>query len=131
MNLKEIVDAYNNGTLQYEDCRFNGVWYDCIESAALTMEGINTRNFRSRPPEPKLRPWRPEEVPVGALIKMFDIDIPTLILGYGVCKDSDNTKYVQYVHNGYISGDGLDFCMQHRKYSTDQGKTWKPCGVME
>lgn len=74
-------------------------------------------------PEPKLRPWRPDEVPVGAITKAHgDESSARMIVGY-----SEQGIFLAQDTGAYPFGDLLRF----RKHSTDGGKTWHPCGVME
>lgn len=81
------------------------------------------------PPPAKLRPWRPSETPVGALYRT---------------KESANVEsgyrgVITYVDDGgipipygqqivWITFDRLLATYEH---STDNGVTWKPCGVEE
>ncbi len=73
-------------------------------------------------PEPKLRPWRPEEVPVGALLKNKTNRDRTMIVGISV-----DTIYMfnesrrDYIHKLFT----------YWEHSLDNGKTWLPCGVFE
>jgi len=77
--------------------------------------------------EPKLRPWRPEEVPVGALMRTKGGNgVPWVILGVSV----RNTIQFPGGDNA-IHGDDFNQAMTLREHSIDHGKTWAPCGVME
>ena len=67
--------------------------------------------------EPKLRPWRPEEVPVGAQVQMRGFR--GIITGVGI------THVVIGCHEW-----GLD-ALAEAVYSLDDGETWLPCGVEE
>lgn len=60
--------------------------------------------------DPKLRPWKVEEVPLGYLIRAKG--------GENICLIIDTTfeaRRLQWL---------IDY-----EHSTDGGKTWKPCGV--
>lgn len=61
--------------------------------------------------EPKLRPWKAEEVPLGAWQKH---------------KGDDPHKWLIATSQG-LYDDWLANCL----HSIDQGKTWLPCGVKE
>jgi hypothetical protein len=76
-------------------------------------------------PEPKLRPWKPEEVPVGALYK-WNGHVSVIL---AVCDNA--LKFVD--HEGDINGNFLDRgCISKKsEHSLDGGKTWLPCGVLE
>ena len=73
-----------------------------------------------KPKEKKLRPWKPEEVPVGAIVQRKDWP-PT------------NWTYIMGVKGWEVRTlDGFcSFTVLYEVYwhSTDGGKTWKPCGV--
>ncbi len=71
-------------------------------------------------PGAKLRPWTPEEVPVGALLRWKDTPLTSVILG---------------IRNSHLVGCNdtypLALVLTTMLHSTDGGKTWQPCGVME
>jgi hypothetical protein len=72
----------------------------------------NTTWYRIKP-TPVLRPWTADEVPLGAWMR----------------KKQDVTHRWVVIE----TGDELwrqDWCKNH-EHSTDCGKTWLPCGVME
>jgi hypothetical protein len=93
-------------------------------------------------PEPKLRPWRPEEVPLGAILKRVKIlynetDIDSLEVGFETVIVSKSPRCGLQCVSGKgvqtILADTEHWCnlpMTH-EYSTDGGKTFKPCGVEE
>jgi hypothetical protein len=64
-------------------------------------------------PTLKLRPWAADEVPLGAQVR----------------KKSDPT-YRWVIANTGSHDDRLKLVENH-EHSTDNGKTWHPCGVME
>ena len=74
-------------------------------------------------PTSKLRAWKPEEVPVGAITMTNDDSFEVLqivgrngigcLLAHGCCA---------------YSFEGM---LMLRRYSIDGGKTWHPCGVEE
>jgi len=72
--------------------------------------------------EPRLRPWRPEEVPVGALARNKTGEARYLIVAAGPMGIGVG-----------VGGVWVDFesTLDSREHSTDGGKTWKPCGVAE
>jgi hypothetical protein len=80
------------------------------------------REFRlaPEPPAKRYRPWTPEEVPVGALTRPKDKGDVLMIIGIrgrGVLLAGDSGDYPLH---------GL---LNLREHSTDNGKTWLPCGV--
>lgn len=81
-------------------------------------------NYRIKP-EPKLRPWKPDEVPVGALIRIKNSNWLTIISGRNKHEISTPTL------SGPNECHSLDYALRHLEHSTDGGKTWLPCGVEE
>jgi len=80
-------------------------------------------------PEPKLRPWNPEEVPVGALMKTKSGNGGRyMIVGLW---DFRMKNLIQLGPPSAESGMSAETAMNNWLYSTDQGKTWLPCGVTE
>lgn len=83
--------------------------------------------YRIKSSEPTFRPWKPEEVPVGALMR-YKNSIPSrsVILGLKL------NESVQYVNNNNgISNVSFSALFREFEHSLDQGKTWHPCGVLE
>jgi len=73
-------------------------------------------------PTPVLRPWTADEVPVGAIVRYKENNksIRMLIVcnqQIGLC--------------GYQTNFPYDYLRDEVEHSTDLGKTWHPCGVME
>lgn len=93
--------------------------------------GLAAHKFKVKP-EPELRPWRPEEVPVGALIR-WKSEVReqfTGSQGFDIC-------IIQGI-SGYRLLTGIPFCnftfntvLKNHEHSLDHGKTWLPCGVQE
>lgn len=69
--------------------------------------------------EPKLRPWKPEEVPVGAWMREKNGGLPSLIVAV-----TGRT-----LHRGHGDSIQFDYALNHYEHSTDNGVTWKPCGI--
>ena len=99
-------------------------WHDCDQDRGFDIEIC----YRIKP-EPKLRPWKPEEVPVGCLFRYKDWyrDVRAMILtvnGDGItwADCSDATALIR-----------VRFCelMERCVHSLDGGKTWKECGIYE
>ena len=70
-------------------------------------------------PAKKYRPWTPEEVPVGVLIRAIGLKWRGLILG--VNAQGQIEHFVGRTDLGYACG--------NHEHSLDNGKTWLPCGV--
>jgi len=64
-------------------------------------------------PTPVLRPWTADEVPIGAWMRY-----------------KHDPKDRMLIH--WVSSEcGREMWLDEREHSTDGGKTWLPCGVME
>lgn len=89
----------------------------------LNEDNINVFQYRIKP-KLQYRPWKPEEVPVGALYKWHDVISVILATGNG------RLYFINY--SGEITSNFLDagVMAESSKYSTDNGKTWQPCGVL-
>ena len=74
----------------------------------------NWNNFTYRiKPTLKLRPWTPDEVPLGAQLRSI-MDPSRRWLAGNTGSDDDRMKL-----------------LERNEYSIDGGKEWKPCGVLE
>jgi hypothetical protein len=73
----------------------------------------NWNNFTYRiKPASKLRPWNADEVPLGAWIRL---------------KNLNKTRSMIVS----VAAFNLEIAFNEYEHSTDGGKTWKPCGVEE
>ena len=83
--------------------------------------GNDTKMYHIKP-TPVLRPWTSDEVPLGAVLryKGNDQSIRMLI----VCNQQNGLC-------GYDTDFPYDYLRDEMEHSTDGGKTWHPCGVME
>ena len=74
-------------------------------------------------PTPTLRPWKPEEVPVGASVRNKSTRSRYLITDWNCA-----APFV-------IKVSGIDYTfkvmLDNYEHSLDHGKTWLPCGVVE
>jgi hypothetical protein len=81
-------------------------------------------------PTPRLRPWKPYEIPVGGLIKDSTVDFTANPVGLILAArgawvhffDPETAKIVEHTTESMLK-------MEKFTYSTDNGATWKPCGV--
>lgn len=117
-----LVQAAEEGkTIQYYAITTG--WIDCLPSYEGWME--NPEFYRIKP-EPKLRPWKESEVPVGVVIRGLGHSYRSMILGVNkslgsvwFCSDS---KIVEY---------SLSEMLECYEYSTDGMGDFYPCGVLE
>ena len=82
------------------------------EIATTPVWNWDANNYRIKP-TPVLRPWTADEVPLGAWI-----------------------RYKRALHDRSIlawtsNQADRDMWLDEREHSTDGGKTWLPCGVVE
>ena len=102
-----VMQAYVDGK-EVEVLSFSEKW----ERATTPRWGWNDTQYRIKPTA-KLRPWTADEVPLGAWI-----------------------RYKRALHDRSIlawtsNQADRDMWLDEREHSTDGGKTWLPCGVVE
>jgi hypothetical protein len=120
-----VMQAAEDGKrVQYSWGHRGDNWVDCASSTSPAW-AWEVSTYRIHPDDlnpPKLRPWRQEEVPVGAQIRYKNNSLAHrhLIVSSSPCGLAGHDTNWDY---------GLLFsAMEH---STDNGKTWHPCGVLE
>jgi len=75
--------------------------------------------------EPTFRPWTVEEVPLLALCRpKTSKDCRWIITAALKTAKGDEVR-------GSLGIEGADLYLKHYEHSTDGGKTWLPCGVLE
>ena len=113
-----LVQAAAEGkTIQYSVC---GIWYD----AEAELDFIQPPHEYRIKPSPRLRPWKPEEVPVGALIRGEHCQFRGIIVGAQWNSQNQCAGIFcgfKFIESGQAARDGW-------QYSLDHGKTWLPCG---
>lgn len=92
-----------------------------IDGSIRSSESPNNFDLVSEWTEPKLRTWKPEEVPLGAWMREKTVGLPSLIVAI-----TSNSLW-----RGHGDQMALDYALAHYEHSTDGGKTWLPCGVAE
>lgn len=113
------VQAFWEGELEWLN-PFSDEW---TTSSNPPHHDENPSRFRIKTPQ-KLRPWKPDELPLGAWIRT---------------KGSSDVSIAIAVRNGLLTwSDGKEcysvnptHLFNNFEHSTDQGKTWLPCGVLE
>jgi hypothetical protein len=80
--------------------------------------------------EPKLRPWRTEEVPVGALYRNKNSKNRSLIVA-GIDHHRFPIRVIGQLKDTEIAGDRLDTAFANRewKWPHEPETAWRPCGV--
>lgn len=116
--LLPVITAFaNDKDIQVQES--NGTW--------TTFKGVpdfwfEKWNWRIKP-EPSHRPWKPEEVPVGAFIR------PKYITHTDVFMIIGRSCEQIYTSGTYYSNIKTVIAFQKYEHSTDNGKTWHPCGI--
>ena len=102
-------------------------WVDCHWSTSFHNLELDKFDYRIKP-EPKTpiyRPWKPEEVPVGAWIKTNTYDYNGFTSIIGVSNDEIMTME-NSLEDMFIT---FSYALEKNVHSIDKGKTWLPCGV--
>lgn len=124
IKLWPVIEAFKNGKeIQYHNkIEVNGTWNTCNNpnwSEAL--------DYRIKP-SLSYRPWKPEEVPVGALIRNKNNKnfYKSLIIGVsfdGITSLDNNSVQQLDIEDFYNT-------LEYKEHSTDNGKTWLSCGIV-
>ena len=118
-----IMATYEPGQVWQFKTKGTEKWNDFVMRQAEPCWDWNSYDYR-RKPEPKLRPWRTEEVPVGALHNWFGF--------VSVILAAHDNKMFFLNRNGEVTYNYLDSgAVNIGKFSLDNGKTWHPCGALE
>lgn len=121
-----LIQALAEGkTIQVlEVFNFSPYWKDLDEF----VFNKSPDNYRIKP-EATLRPWRPEEVPVGALYRAKNsTGYCAMITGYSPSNIHSSVEDAGPCDNGWVP---FAYCLDTYEHSLDHGKTWQPCGVYE
>lgn len=111
----KVMQAFEDGEKIEEKENYCNSWYEVLAPSW----NWDDCDYRIKP-KSKLRPWEPEEVPVGAVYKSESL-IRT------VSYKDENTGEL-YLHDILVSPEDL---LTKWSHSIDYGKTWLPCGVLE
>ncbi len=114
MNIEQTKE-----TIRVMDASINGMeveskligTYDWVLDKNPSWNWLNY-DYRIKPTA-TLRPWTADEVPLGAWMRFKRNPQDRVLLGW-VSVQADR-----------------DLWLDEREYSTDGGKTWLPCGVVE
>ena len=119
--IEQNVDAYKAWLKgePVEVFQFEDVWRT-LGAHAMIDRTVRLR----RKPAPKLRAWKPEEVPMGAILR--NKKDPRQWGMITCCIDGEPKFGIINQNCSYF-----EKCWETCEHSTDGGKTWKPCGVEE
>ena len=108
-----MIGWANGKTIQWRR-RDQNEWFDIEPACTATILSWDWDEFEYRvKPEPKLRPWTADEVPLGAWMRFKRNPQDRVLIGW-VSVQADR-----------------DLWLDEREHSIDGGKTWLPCGVEE
>jgi hypothetical protein len=116
MNRKETIEAIKvmQAFVDGKTVECNPFSFGLAGWSELIDPGWSFDRFKYRiKPTAKLRSWTADEVPLGAWMRFKRNPQDRVLLGW-VSVQSDR-----------------DLWLEEREHSTDGGKTWLPCGVME
>lgn len=125
-----MADAIKSGAVQaFVDGRRIQFNYnnDGWRNFTSSLPGFLSVETLWRPaPTPRLRPWKPKGVPVGALWRDADGSVYLILARVpdGIVMATCSGNGVSTYDTDIIAGDGTS-------HSIDGGKTWHPCGVQE
>lgn len=115
-----ILQAYVDGKV----IEFRGVGFTDWSTHGAYCFNSNVDEYRIKS-EPKLRPWKQEEVPLGCSLRHKSLTSIVSIIG---CKFE---KGVSFHDASLFISRTYQTLLDSYEHSTDGGKTWLPCGVME
>lgn len=114
--LLPVLTAFAEGkTIEFKK---RGEW-EAIEDPCFTS---GSDYYRIKP-EPKLRPWKPTEIPMGGILRIKGASAHHLIVYF-------DTECGQ-IGAGRAFQAGIQFAFDECEWSSDNGKTWQPCGGEE
>ena len=129
--IRDVKAAYKTGKQcewRFSNSNGSDQWYPIIGFDINNWLTLVRKNHQVRiKPEFRLRPWKPEEVVVGALIHWRNSTEHTYLIV---------SNYADEGRAGVIKRDGIktyDYrtLANYCDYSIDGGKTWNKCGVQE
>jgi hypothetical protein len=128
--INKVRAAYESGkTIQWRALKCGDGWIDAGKN--WTQDDWDAVLEFNQPvrvkPEPRLRPWKTEEVPVGALLHWNNSVEHTYLI---VSHYADEGKVRVFKRDGIKTYDYRTLA-NYCSYSTDGGKTWSKCGVTE
>jgi hypothetical protein len=122
MNIEQTIEAIR--VMQaFVDGKEVEVLYPFTQAQIATTPVWNwdANKYRIKPTA-KLRPWTADEVPLGCILKTKSTNSVWLLIG------RNNVGEILIAGDKYQSPEWL---LREYEHSTDGGKTWLPCGVVE
>ena len=109
-----VMIAWANGKIIQWRRRDQNEWHKIYIDSPGIILSWDWDEFEYRvKPEPKLRPWTADEVPLGAWMRFKHNPQDRVLIGW-VSVQADR-----------------DLWLDEREHTIDGGKTWLPCGVEE
>lgn len=126
-----VMAAWGNGAQVQTKLKGQDKWtdfaaFDYVQTFDTDGFANNKYEYRIKP-TPTYRPWKPEEVPLGAQVKLksFGCETRWLITAFW------NNRVRLNGGNREEDTWSADLMLRDYEHSLDQGKTWLPCGVQE
>jgi hypothetical protein len=117
-----VMLAYAGGKpVEYKD-HGDTEWHLPPKDGHLSFDWWKT-NYRIKP-EPKLRPWKPEEVPLNAWFRSTEN-------GWRHCLLLVTHSAVTLALPGAPDVIAFEMLLQKYEHSIDGGITWQKCGIIE
>jgi hypothetical protein len=113
MTKEQTIEAIKVMQAFVDGKELEGMYDDDGKWASVTVPrwGWDDTQYRIKP-TPTLRPWTADEVPLGSIMRTKGLEGRCIIID---TETSDDRSY----------------WLNAREHSTDGGKNWHPCGVME
>ena len=123
IKMQPYIDAFCKG-ITVQLC-IDGQWFDISDYCDFARK--NPEHLRIKP-SPKLREWKPEEVPMEARF-MWRTECGPFICFKCIRLDDEFFSVIN--GSGTPTSHTLSYMKENAVHSIDCGKTWHPCGVLE
>lgn len=118
----DLYAAYAAGKTVQWRIRPNAGWEDVNESHPTINGDRRLDNFRIKP-EPKLRPWNPDDVPVGAQFRFKGQTVDRWLIS------GTSSAAIRVLDDLNVRCYDFNTAFDRCEWSNDNGETWHPCGV--
>lgn len=133
--LLPVIEAFASGKeIQYLPAFGDAKWRDLMDSGVGPKPDFNTGAKWRIKPEPVLRAWRMEEVPVGARFKFRSWESACGMILSHTWSSTGGDFTIEFSDPGtgrINSKTNQEMLDDGDLHSTDGGKTWNRCGVLE